>query len=110
MSFGYAERPQTGTISIPASLRQVREDCRDLLQDHLPGHSEPDTKRAFQHLEKRYFEPGDLGFNVWRALGGILAWRSAMTGVGRNLSRDGSAGRRDGADRLQHALDQFREE
>ena len=28
--------------------------------------------RAFQHLEKRYFEPGDLGFNVWRTMGGIL--------------------------------------
>ena len=39
---------------------------------HLPGHSEFDTKRAFQHLEKRYFEPGDLGFKVWRALGGIF--------------------------------------
>ena len=39
---------------------------------HLPGHSEFDTERAFQHLEKRYFEPGDLGFNVWRALGGIF--------------------------------------
>jgi len=39
---------------------------------HLPGHSEFETERAFQHLEKRYFEPGDLGFNVWRTLGGIL--------------------------------------
>jgi predicted amidohydrolase len=28
--------------------------------------------RSFQHLEKRYFEPGDLGFNVWRTMGGIL--------------------------------------
>ena len=33
---------------------------------HLPGHSEFDPDRAFQHLEKRYFEPGDLGFPVWR--------------------------------------------
>jgi predicted amidohydrolase len=39
---------------------------------HLPGHAEYDTERAFQHLEKRYFEPGDLGFKVWRTLGGIL--------------------------------------
>ncbi len=39
---------------------------------HLPGHAEFDPKRAFQHLEKRYFEPGDLGFPVWRALGGIV--------------------------------------
>jgi predicted amidohydrolase len=37
---------------------------------HLPGHAEPDRTRAFQHLEKRYFEPGNLGFKVWDALGG----------------------------------------
>ena len=39
---------------------------------HLPGHAEFDPDRSFQHLEKRYFEPGDLGFPVWRALGGVL--------------------------------------
>jgi predicted amidohydrolase len=39
---------------------------------HLPGHAEFDPQRSFQHLEKRYFEPGDLGFPVWRAFGGIL--------------------------------------
>jgi len=32
---------------------------------HLPGHADHDPERAFQHLEKRYFEPGDLGFPVW---------------------------------------------
>jgi len=37
---------------------------------HLPGHAEPDPTRAFQHLEKRYFEPGNLGFKVWDGLGG----------------------------------------
>jgi len=39
---------------------------------HLPGHSEPQAGRRFQHLEKRYFEPGDLGFPVWRAFGGVV--------------------------------------
>ena len=39
---------------------------------HLPGHGEPDPTRAFQHLEKRYFEPGNLGFKVWDALGGRM--------------------------------------
>lgn len=39
---------------------------------HLPGHAEPQPGRAFQHLEKRYFEPGDLGFPVWRAFGGTM--------------------------------------
>jgi predicted amidohydrolase len=39
---------------------------------HLPGHSEFDAERAFQHLEKRYFEPGDIGFPVWRTMDGIF--------------------------------------
>lgn len=38
---------------------------------HLPGHAEPVAGRSSQHLEKRYFEPGNLGFPVWRTLGGI---------------------------------------
>ena len=37
---------------------------------HLPGHAEHEPEREFQHLEKRYFEVGDLGFPVWDALGG----------------------------------------
>jgi N-carbamoyl-D-amino-acid hydrolase len=39
---------------------------------HLPGHAEPEPWRPFQHLEKRYFEPGDYGFPVWEAFGGRL--------------------------------------
>ena len=37
---------------------------------HLPGHAENEPWRAFQHLEKRYFEVGDLGFGVWKTMGG----------------------------------------
>jgi predicted amidohydrolase len=39
---------------------------------HLPGHADYRPQRRFQHLEKLYFEPGDLGFPVWRALGGVM--------------------------------------
>jgi len=39
---------------------------------HLPGHAEPQPGRTHQHLEKRYFEPGNLGFGVWRGFGGVL--------------------------------------
>ena len=35
---------------------------------HLPGHAEHDPRRSFQHLEKRYFEVGDLGFPVKRTM------------------------------------------
>ena len=39
---------------------------------HLPGHAEHEPYRAFQHLEKRYFEVGNLGFPVARAFGGVV--------------------------------------
>ncbi len=73
MTFGYAELTSEGhhfntsilvdrTGTIVGKYRKV----------HLPGHDEFDTQRTHQHLEKRYFEPGDLGFPVWRAMGGIF--------------------------------------
>lgn len=39
---------------------------------HLPGHDEFDPERSFQHLEKRYFLPGDLGFSTWQTMGGVM--------------------------------------
>ena len=39
---------------------------------HLPGHADNRPNLPFQHLEKRYFEVGDLGFPVWRASGAIM--------------------------------------
>jgi len=39
---------------------------------HLPGHAEHEPWRAFQHLEKRYFEVGNLGWGVWRTMGGNM--------------------------------------
>jgi predicted amidohydrolase len=39
---------------------------------HLPGHRDHEPWRPFQHLEKRYFEHGDLGFPVFEAFGGTL--------------------------------------
>ncbi len=39
---------------------------------HLPGHDEYDPDRTHQHLEKRYFEVGNLGFPVARAMGGVM--------------------------------------
>ena len=35
---------------------------------HLPGHADHKRDAPFQHLEKKYFEVGDLGFRVWRFL------------------------------------------
>ena len=73
MSFGYAELTPDGhhfnTCILTDKFGRIVGKYRKV---HLPGHSEFDTERAFQHLEKRYFEPGDLGFRVWRALGGVI--------------------------------------
>ncbi len=38
---------------------------------HLPGHEEYEPWRPFQHLERRYFEPGDR-FATHRAFGGVV--------------------------------------
>src|SRR5438128_887453 len=39
---------------------------------HLPGHADHRPKYPFQHLEKRYFDVGNLGFGAWRAFDGIV--------------------------------------
>ena len=39
---------------------------------HLPGHKEYEPWRPFQHLEKRYFETGNLGFQVHQVFGGKI--------------------------------------
>jgi N-carbamoyl-D-amino-acid hydrolase len=73
LSFGYAELTRDGHHFNTAIL--VDRDgaiVGKYRKVHLPGHAEFDPERSFQHLEKRYFEPGDLGFPVWRTMGGIV--------------------------------------
>jgi predicted amidohydrolase len=73
MSFGYAERtPEGRHFNSSVLVAKDGSIVGKYRKVHLPGHAEFDETRAFQHLEKRYFEPGDLGFPVWRMLGGIL--------------------------------------
>jgi predicted amidohydrolase len=70
---GYAEKTVEGRRFNTAVL--VNPDGEILLKYrkvHLPGHAEFDPRRKVQHLEKRYFEVGDLGFPVIRApMGGV---------------------------------------
>jgi predicted amidohydrolase len=65
LSFGYAELTADGhhfntSILVDRNGKIVGR----YRKVHLPGHAEFDPQRAFQHLEKRYFEPGDLGFPI----------------------------------------------
>ena len=73
LSFGYAELTPEGrhfnTSILTDRAGAVVGKSRKV---HLPGHDEFDPERTHQHLEKRYFEPGDLGFPVFRALGGVM--------------------------------------
>jgi len=41
-------------------------------KSHIPGHDSDEPWRPFQHLERRYFEESDEGFNVWGAFGGVV--------------------------------------
>ncbi|MCK1735580.1 N-carbamoyl-D-amino-acid hydrolase [Bradyrhizobium sp. 138] len=73
MSFGYAEMTPDGHHFNTAILTDRSGNIVGKYRKiHLPGHAEFDPERTHQHLEKRYFEPGDLGFPVWRNLGGIM--------------------------------------
>ncbi|KAL9103614.1 MAG: hypothetical protein Q9187_008988, partial [Circinaria calcarea] len=67
---GFAERTPDGKgyntcIYYSAKLGKIISKYRKV---HLPGTREPfENKDAVNQLEKRYFEPGDLGFKAFRA-------------------------------------------
>ena len=67
-SFGYAELSSNeskilryNTSIIVDNKGSIKLKYRKI---HLPGHYNFEPDRSFQHLEKRYFEVGDLGFPV----------------------------------------------
>ena len=73
MSFGYAELTPEGQHFNSAIIVDGKSAIVGKYRKiHLPGHSEYDPNRTHQHLEKRYFLPGDLGFPVWHTMGGLF--------------------------------------
>ena len=70
---GYAERTPEDRRFNTAILVDAGQILGIYRKVHLPGHREPEDWRPFQHLEKRYFETGDLGFPVFDGLGGKMA-------------------------------------
>ena len=73
ISFGYAEITPEGSHFNTSILTDNHGNIIGKYRKvHLPGHSEYDNERAFQHLEKRYFQPGDLGFPVWHNMNAIM--------------------------------------
>lgn len=67
---GYAELTREGipynTSIIVAPDGSIRGKYRKI---HLPGHSEQMPNAPFQHLEKKFFNVGDLGFRVFETQG-----------------------------------------
>lgn len=76
ISFGYAERVDGNGAQHRYNTSILVDKDGAIIgkyrKTHLPGHGAFDPERSFQHLEKKYFEPGNTGFKVWRTLGGIL--------------------------------------
>ena len=73
LSLGYAElTPEGRHFNTSVLVDREGRTIGIYRKIHLPGHVEFDPERTHQHLEKRYFEPGDLGFPVWRTMGGLF--------------------------------------
>lgn len=73
---GYAERVRDGdavrrfnTAILVDPAGRIVGKYRKI---HLPGHADNRPHLPFQHLEKKYFDVGDLGFGAWRAFGGVV--------------------------------------
>lgn len=72
-SLGYAElTPEGRRFNTSILVDRAGAIVGKYRKVHLPGHREHEPWRPFQHLEKRYFETGDLGFPVFDAMGGRL--------------------------------------
>lgn len=69
---GYAEKTPDGRYFNTAIFVEGGQVTGKYRKIHLPGHADHQTWRPFQHLEKRYFEKGDLGFPVFDGAGGKL--------------------------------------
>ncbi|QCI67451.1 N-carbamoyl-D-amino-acid hydrolase [Phreatobacter stygius] len=73
MSFGYAElTPEGRHFNTSILVDRSGKIAGKYRKVHLPGHVDYDDTRSHQHLEKRYFEPGDLGWPVWNFEGGLV--------------------------------------
>jgi N-carbamoyl-D-amino-acid hydrolase len=73
LSFGFAElTPEGRHFNTSIMTDKAGRIVGKYRKIHLPGHVDLDPARTHQHLEKRYFEPGDLGFPVFENLGGLI--------------------------------------
>ncbi len=65
---GYAEKAGLQRFNTSVLVDGTGRIVGKYRKVHLPGHSEPDPTRRGEHLEKRYFDVGNLGFPVYKML------------------------------------------
>lgn len=80
IQFSYAEKDVDKRRFNTASLiSRYGQEVLKYRKIHLPGHADYIAERPLQHLEKRYFEVGDLGFPVQRInMEGIATFNAGM--------------------------------
>ncbi|MBE9639985.1 N-carbamoyl-D-amino-acid hydrolase [Salipiger mangrovisoli] len=72
-TFGYCElTPEGEHFNTSIIVSPEGEIVLTYRKTHLPGHAEFEPERTHQHLEKRYFLPGDTGFGVVKNQGVIM--------------------------------------
>ena len=72
-SLGYAElTPDGHRYNTTILVDQNGDEVGKYRKVHIPGHEDDEPWRAFQHLERRYFEESNEGFEVWRAFNGLI--------------------------------------
>jgi len=71
-ALGYAQlTTEGGRFNVYHLVDQQGETVGIFRKVHIPGHSENEPWREFQHAERHYFEPG-TDFPVWRAFDSVV--------------------------------------
>ncbi len=74
MYFGYAELAEDKGVDKHFNTSILVDRAGAIIAKyrkvHLPGHADHRPHMPYQHLEKRYFDVGDLGFGSWDFAGG----------------------------------------
>jgi predicted amidohydrolase len=70
---GYAElTPEGRRFNTSILVDKTGRIVQKYRKIHLPGHSDHKVDAPFQHLEKKFFEVGDLGFTVADTMGATI--------------------------------------
>lgn len=90
----YAEETNVGLYNSMAFINAKGERVGTFRKMHIPGQVEPKPDAVMTILEKRYFQPGDLGFGVYDTgaakLGGLICYDRRFPESYRSLAFNGA--------------------